>query len=117
MFEAEQGGTLKLVLALVLAAFTAFSCWVTWQEGYWGFLHLARRELWGAQVLGDLGISLFLLLGYLRRDAAARKIPFWPLVVGTVFLGSIAPMTYLLVRGKLGQTPDQGAPAPGGSST
>lgn len=98
---------MKVALALVLAAFTAFSCWVTWQEGYWGFLHLARRELWGAQVLLDLTITLFLLLGFLRRDVAARKLPFWPLVVATIFLGSIAPMTYLLVRGRLGQEPQE----------
>jgi hypothetical protein len=96
---------MKLALGLVLAAFTAVSCYVTWQEGYWGFLHLARRELWGAQVFGDLCISLFLLLGFLRRDAAERGLPFWPLVLGTVFLGSIAPMTYLLVRNRLGAAP------------
>ncbi len=108
---------MKLALALVLVAFTAFSCWVTWQEGYWGFLHLARREPWGLQVLLDLAIAMFLLLGFLRRDARERRIPFWPLLVGTLFLGSIAPMTYLLVRGKLGRAPDQGRSTPGGSST
>ena len=57
------------------------------------------RERWGLQVLVDLTIALVLLMPHLIRDARARGIPAWPFVVATVFLGSMGPLAYAVVRG------------------
>ena len=83
----------------VLVIFGSASIWLCFEEGYFGFIHLALRERWGLQVLVDLTIALVLLMPHLIRDARARGIPAWPFVVTTVFLGSMGPLAYAVVRG------------------
>ena len=50
------------------------------------------------QMLVDLSISLFLVSSGLVIDARRRGRPAWPWVVGTVLLGSVAPLWYLALR-------------------
>jgi hypothetical protein len=89
------------VAAIVLIAFTGFSAWVTYEEGYFGFLTLARRERWGMQVLLDLCIAACFALGWLRADARRRGINPWPFLLATIPSGSIAILTYTVLRGPL----------------
>lgn len=84
-----------LVVAL---AFTAYSLLVTFEHGYTGFLTVAWKEPWAMQMLVDLSISLFLVSSGLVIDARRRGRPAWPWVVGTVLLGSVAPLWYLALR-------------------
>lgn len=83
----------------VLTVFFAFSSWVIAQEGYFGFLTLAAREPWGAQILIDLALALVFVTGWLIRDARARGMNPWPYVIATPFVGTMAPLLYLVVRG------------------
>ena len=91
---------MKAVLSLVLVVFTAFSLWVCFGEGYFGWLQLAYRDRWALQMLLDLTIALFLCSSWLVRDARSRGIAAWPYVAGTVALGSIAVLFYLIRRGR-----------------
>ncbi|MBK8235725.1 MAG: hypothetical protein IPK74_09235 [Deltaproteobacteria bacterium] len=88
----------KLPLTLLLVAFFAYSTWVIAAQGYFGFLTLAWREPWGTQMFLDLIIALGLVTTQLVPDARRRGMNPWPFVLGTVALGSIAPLAYLLVR-------------------
>ncbi|MCB9765647.1 MAG: DUF2834 domain-containing protein [Alphaproteobacteria bacterium] len=87
-----------VVYLVVLISFTVYSSYVTFQEGYWGFLHLALRERWAMQVLLDLCIALTLLWGPMKRDAQKHGINFWPYLLATPLLGSIAPLAYMVHR-------------------
>ncbi|MEO1172056.1 MAG: hypothetical protein AAFX94_08380 [Myxococcota bacterium] len=86
------------VAAAVFIPFTAYSFWVVGTEGYFGFIELALRERWSLQVTLDLVIALVAWTGYLHGDMRARGLPFWPLLLGTVLLGSIAPLAYVALR-------------------
>lgn len=89
----------KALLPLaVLVPFSAYSVWVVLQKGYFGFLELAMREPWGAQILIDLAISLFLFSTWMRRDARERGIPAWPYLLSMPFLGSVVALVYLIHR-------------------
>ena len=89
----------RVVVLAVLFPFLAFSLWVVAQDGPLGFLTLAGREPWGMQMLLDLCISLFMVGGWMIKDARSRGITAWPFVVATLAVGSIGPLSYLLVRG------------------
>lgn len=90
---------LRVAIALVVfLAFTGWSLWVSYHHGYWGFLDVALGGDWSSQVFVDLSISLFLLLGFMRPDARKRGLPWWPYAVATGFLGSIAPLAYMVHR-------------------
>lgn len=85
------------LVALVVAfvTFTAFSLVVVAQHGFFGFLTLAFREPWAAQMLIDLCLALWLgwaAIDRLHPDGPAR----WPYKLATVALGSIGLLAYLL---------------------
>lgn len=80
--------------------FTVYSLWVVAQQGYTGFLTLAWEEPWAMQMLLDLSISLFAVVTALVIDARRRKVAAWPWVLGTLLLGSVAPLWYLALRPK-----------------
>ncbi|HMR05841.1 MAG TPA: DUF2834 domain-containing protein [Polyangiaceae bacterium] len=87
------------ISGVVLGVFGIFSGWVVMQKGYFGFLTLALQEPWGGQLFIDLCIALVFVTGWLIRDAKARGINPWPYVIATPFVGSMAPLLYLVVRG------------------
>ncbi len=88
----------KLVPLAVFAAFTAFSVVVIVQHGYFGFITLALEKRWALQMLLDLFIALWLVGGWLRRDARARGIAAWPYLALMPFVGSVAALAYLVHR-------------------
>ena len=83
----------------VLLVFTAISLWLVAGESPIGFLTLARDEPCGAQVLLDLVIACSLFVGFMRRDARARGLPFLPYLVLILLMGSIGALAYLVHRG------------------
>jgi len=93
----------KWLPVLVLLPFTVFSVEVALKAGPLGFLTLAWREPWGMQLFLDLCISLFLVGGWIRRDAKERGLPFVPYVIALPFLGSIGALAYLVHRAFAGQ--------------
>ncbi len=93
----------KLLPILVLLPFTVFSVEVILAKGYFGFLDMAMREPRGMQILIDLCISLFLVGGWIRRDARERGLPSLPYLVALPFLGSIGALGYLVHRAFAGE--------------
>lgn len=88
----------KLLPLLVLVPFTAYSSMVILEHGYTGFLTLSFREPWAMQMLLDLSIALFLVGGWMRRDAKKRGISALPFLVLLPFVGSIGALLYLVRR-------------------
>jgi hypothetical protein len=88
----------KLLPAIVLIPFTAYSVLVAEQNGPFGFLTLAAREGWAMQMLLDLCISLFIVGAWIRHDARAHNIPAWPYLVALPIFGSIGALAYLVHR-------------------
>lgn len=104
---------LTMRLAVLIAVFLGFTGWsvtVAMADGPLGFLTLAMRERWALQVLLDLAISLVVGWTWLRVDARERGIPAWPYMLGTLTLGSIGVLAYLIHRELRGKAADH-APA------
>lgn len=91
---------MKAALALVFAAFGAYSLYVIAELGYFGLWQALLNNIAGWQVVLDLFIASGLLLGYLWRDARASGRRFWPYVVLTLAAGSFGPLLYLLLAPK-----------------
>ena len=89
----------KLIPLLLLVAFSLYSTKVALQHGYFGFITLALREPWAMQMLLDLSIALFIVGGWLRRDARAYGIPATPYLLAMPLFGSLAALAYLVHRG------------------
>ncbi len=88
----------RVLAAAVLTVFTAYSSWVTVDQGYLAFVDVALAGGWSTQVFADLGVALLLVTSWLIRDARTRQTPAWPWLLGTFALGSISPLLYLVVR-------------------
>jgi hypothetical protein len=87
----------RLALA-VLVPFTAFSFWVIERAGPVGFVTLALREPWGAQVFLDLVIAITVASTVVARDARARGLRAWPWYIAMATLGSIGLLGYFVYR-------------------
>ncbi len=89
---------MRTLVAPALIAFTAFSLWVFGQTGLLGFFAelLNSKAAW--QVLGDLALSLALVMAWVWHDARRYGRRFWPWLIAALLVGSIAPLAYLLRR-------------------
>jgi len=89
----------------LLTTFLAYTTWVAVAADYGlaSYLIALRPASWGAQILLDLAIALALVCTWLVRDARQRHRAAWPWVVATPFLGSLAPLTYLVAREREGR--------------
>lgn len=86
------------ILVVTFVVFTAWSSWLTFDDGLAGLTALLETNDWGKQIFADLCISLFIGWGFLRSDAKKHGLPSLPYVVATPFLGSIAVLAYLIHR-------------------
>lgn len=94
----------KPLVLLVLLGFSALTLWALAQVGYFGIWRASFSSPGAIQVLADLVVCCGLLIGWLRADARRRGINAWPWVVGILLGGSLAVLTYLLVRDTPNQT-------------
>jgi len=88
-------------LAAVVAIFLAFTGWTLWSVGgvgLGGLLGLLQGDPWGRQVFVDLCISITVAWTFMYSDSRARRLPFWPYVLGSVAVGSIAILAWLIHR-------------------
>lgn len=85
-------------LTLVFLVFTTWSFTIVFGEGFGALSDMIWREPWGKQVFLDLVISLTIAWTWLVPDARERKIPAVPYIIGTLALGSIAVLAYLVHR-------------------
>jgi hypothetical protein len=95
----KGGSSMRLTFLIVLLlAFFGLSVYLVHDQGFFGFLALARRDPWGLQLLLDLTIALSLFLSWMIPDARRRGLPYLPYVLGTLALGSIGALAYLIHR-------------------
>ncbi|MDB5976677.1 MAG: hypothetical protein JWR07_3437 [Nevskia sp.] len=88
----------RALLLTVFTAFSLYSAYVVYDVGYIGIFRSHLSNAGGIQVLCDLTISLSLVCIWLSRDARAQGRNPWPFLVATLFLGSIGPLLYLVLR-------------------
>ena len=87
-----------IALSALLAIFCLFSTWAIVEVGFLGIFAPAFRDPGAAQVFADLCVSLLLLTSLLVPDARKLGLNIWPWIIATPFLGSIAPLGYLIYR-------------------
>ena len=87
-----------LVLALVLAAFSALNVYAIEVYGYLGFFEAVLSSTAAVVVLTDLVISLTIVMLWMVGDARARQLPLWPYLGLTLVLGSVGVLSYLIHR-------------------
>lgn len=93
----------------LLIPFAAITAYAALEVGYLGIWAHALDGPGGWQLLADLVVALVLVLAWLVADARRTGRNPWPWVAATLFLGSFAPLGYLLTGRK--QATGAGAPA------
>ena len=83
----------------ILIPFLALTLYALLDVGYIGIFDYHRHSSAGWQVFTDLVIALVLLLLMIAKNAKAKARNIWPWFVGTLFLGSIAPLIYFAIYG------------------
>ena len=92
---------LKVVLFVVLIDFVAFTVWCLATGGGFSEIWAAfAANPWTIQVAIDLTLALSLVCVWIWNDAKQQGRNPLPWVLATCFTGSIAPLTYLLLRPK-----------------
>ncbi len=89
---------LALLWAALLLFHGAVSLPALWEVGYLGLFEHALATWPARQVFSDLAMALIPLNMWITKDARERNVAAWPVWVGSVALGSVAPLTYLLWR-------------------
>ena len=88
----------RILLAIVLADFVAFTAYAVFTYGYSAFFPLFLSNAIGLQVFADLVISLSLISAWVISDARSRGVSPLPYLGLTLVLGSIGPLLYLVMR-------------------
>lgn len=89
----------RIPLALVVfVVFTVYSLIVVANHGLSGLIDTHAEGGWAIQILLDLVLALTMFWVVAAPDARARGINFWPYLVLTPLLGSIAPLAYFVHR-------------------
>lgn len=86
----------RIILILILVAFSVLSTIALSRHGYFGLIDL--RHLGSAQVFADLAIMLGLAMVWIWRDAKALGRNPWPWMIATPIMGSPAVLVYLILR-------------------
>lgn len=86
------------LLVVVFVSFTALEFYIVRDRPFFEYLTLAWNDPWGGAMFLDLAMALTLFFGWAWRDAAARKLPFFPYALAAPFLGSISALAYLVHR-------------------
>jgi cytochrome bd-type quinol oxidase subunit 2 len=89
----------KIGILCVLVPFVLYTAWCFATGG--GFDQVSAAFLanpWTVQVSLDLVLALSIVCVWMWNDARNRGGNALPWIIATAFLGSIAPLTYLLFR-------------------
>jgi len=90
---------LKLIaLYLIFFDFLAYTLYVVWTEGYFGFIPAAFSSAWNTQIFFDLVVACVIIGSWMVVDGRRRGKTVWPYVIAIPFLGSLPPLVYLIVR-------------------
>jgi len=88
----------RTLLTLTLLAFGGLSAVALWRHGYWGIIAPHFQSFGAGQVLADLVIALTLVMVWMWHNAKATGRNAWPWIAGTLVVGSLSPLLYLLTR-------------------
>ena len=89
----------RTIALVMLIPFLALTVYAVTQVGYLGIFEYHIHSPAGWQVFVDLVIALLVVMLWLFPEARRNGRNPWPWFVGTLFLGSIAPLLYLVVAG------------------
>jgi hypothetical protein len=87
----------RIVLGIILLDFLALSMWALSVHGYVGLFEAMAANAATITASADLVIALGLITVWMWRDAKARGRSVLPYVGLTALLGSVGPLTYLLL--------------------
>lgn len=88
----------KVLLWFVLLDFAALTAWAVGHVGYVGIFEAGVASPGSIQILVDLVIALALVCVWMFDDARRRGVTPWPWIAATLFVGSLAPLVYLIRR-------------------
>jgi len=91
--------TRRLFALVLLVPFVALTVYSVAQVGYIGLFEYHLHSPAGWQVFTDLVLALLIVMLWLFPEARRNGRNPWPWFIGTLFLGSIAPLLYLVVAG------------------
>jgi hypothetical protein len=96
-----MSGGVRLLVGVVFVAFGGLNLYVVEQYGYLGFWRLVTANAATIAAMVDLTIALSLVTIWMWRDARTRGVVLVPYLLLTATLGSIGPLLYLLLRGRM----------------
>ena len=88
-----------IIAAILLFPFALFSVWVSLTFGYTTIFTYQAASPVGMQVFTDLALALTMVLVFMRQHAQSRGLLWWPWVLATPALGSLAPLAYFVYAG------------------
>ena len=88
----------QIILAIILADFVAFNCWVIWSAGFGPAFEQAFASPWSTQIAVDLCLAIGAIMVWMKADATKRGVNPWPWLALTLFTGSIGWLAYLVTR-------------------
>jgi hypothetical protein len=89
---------MKLLIAFVLADFTALSVYAVWQLALVGLFDAVFANVATITAFVDLLIALSLVMVWMWQDARKRGVSALPYFAVTLLAGSVGPLLYLLLR-------------------
>ena len=89
---------MKTIALVLLIPFLALTAYAVMDVGYIGIFDYHRHSSAGWQVFTDLVIALILVMIWMYQDAKKNGSTPWPYLVATLFVGSISPLLYLVLR-------------------
>ena len=87
----------KLLLVVLLLVHGAVTARAMFDTSYLDLYAFAFSDWPARQIFSDLTVSILLITAWMLRDARLSGRNAWPYVIGAVFVGSFAPLAYLLV--------------------
>jgi len=88
----------KFLLWMIFIDFALLSAWALWEVGYFGIWQAGIESAGSIQILADLIVCCVLIGAWMVKDARERGVKVAPWLIATLFLGSIAPLVYLITR-------------------
>ena len=88
----------KLLIAAVLADFTALSAYAVYEFGFVGLFEALFANTATITAFVDLSIALMLAMVWMWQDARKRGVSALPYCAVTLVAGSVGPLLYLLFR-------------------
>ena len=88
----------KILIAFVLADFTALTVYALYQFGLIGLFDAVFANAATITAFADLVIALSLVMIWMWQDARKRGVSALPYCAVTLVAGSVGPLLYLLFR-------------------